>query len=809
MKPRLLVLVLALALSVLLVPTKLVHADGIIIPQPCPLQRCPPPPPCLDFCPPVPVRPIERLEIKYHHVEVTISDQLATTQVDQVFHNPNGYAVEGTYIFPLPQDAVATGLKLWVDGQAVEGKLLNADEARKVYQDTMASLRDPALLEYAGRGAFKASIFPIPAGGDRRIQIEYAQVLKAENGLVRYTYPLNTEKFSLKPLEDVSIKVDLNDQNGLRVVYSPSHSVDITRDGLNHALVGYEARNTLPDQDFTLYFSTGGATALHLLTYRDPLDPQDADGYFLMLVAPGAAADHKPVAKDVFLILDRSGSMEGAKFGQAQTALRYILNHLNGEDRFYLETFSTGVQTFAPSLQSTDEVPNALRWVDQLGASGSTDINRALLEAVAAVQPGRPAYLIFLTDGLPTAGVVDVAQIQDNFLRAAPDNLRLFAFGLGYDVNTDLLDSLSADHHGESIYVRPGDALDETLSAFYEKISQPVLTDLSLDFGGMSVYDVYPQPLPDLFGGSQVLVAGRYKSGGSADLALKGRVGEDSVVLRFNGQTFAKDSRSADAQLADIARIWASRKIGNLLNDIRLHGPDKETIDQIVRLSVRFGIVTPYTSYLVTEANPLGAQSQQQIAADALAAATGTPLPAVGESAVNRAAQEGALKGAGSAPQAPSVEQQQQGNAIRLVGARTFVLIGGVWTDTLFDPQKMTAQDLPFLSDAYYRLAQARPDVAEALALGDNLILVVDGKAYRVSGGSSGTVQGAVQTVVAPTLAPEPGQITVTPILLDSKVAPDGSSAGRSFVQQALPLGMILLVLGLAGLAIYVLRRTG
>ena len=750
-------------------PGGVVHADGIIIPPPCGVQSCPPPP-CLDFaCPPP--RPIAQFQIKTHHVTVSIVDQLATTRVDQVFFNPNDWPLEGTYVFPLPSDAVVSGFKLWVDGESVEGRLLSAEEARKLYQDTVQQLRDPALLEYMGRGAFQARVFPIPARGERRIQIEYSQVLNADNGLVRYAYPLNTEKFSSRPLEEVSIQLEVRDRDGLRAIYSPSHTVTITRNGQDRAQVAYSAKQLLPDSDFTVYYSTGSQTGLHILSYRDPSDPQDPDGYFLMLLAPGSTAQNKPLPKDILLVLDRSGSMEGAKFRQAQEALRYILKKLNPEDRFYLETFSSSVEVYAPGLSPASEAEQALVWVDRLQSAGSTDINRALLEAVSAVQNERPTYLIFLTDGIPTQGELDTNHILDNVLRSAPAGMRLFSFGVGYDVDTVLLDSLSEDHHGLSTYVQPGEALDEVLSGFYERISQPVLTDLSLDFGAMVVSDLYPQPLPDLFTNGQVLLAGRYRTGGKTTLTLQGKVGPEVLVQTFENLEFSQDSRTADSGLAAVARIWAARKIGYLLNQIRIDGPNVETIDQIVRLSTRFGIVTPYTSYLVSEANPLGATAQDRIAQDAYQQAQAAPLAPSGQKAVERAAEEGQLQSAGAVPQIIPGE----GNLIRAVGSRTFVLLDGFWTDTTFDPQLMTPVELAFLSDAYLRLAASRPDLAGALALGSKVILVVDGKAYRVDGQTASTT---LQPTLTATATPEshPPEVTQASPTMPTRATPVNAS---------------------------------
>ena len=752
--------ILILVIIALTSLASVVQADGIIVPEPpCENYDCMPwnPPICPKGipCPPVPPRPrpISQLEIKYHHVTVKIDQQVAVTHVDQVFYNPNQWSVEGTYIFPLPVDAVVTRFVLWVDGKPVDGKVLNADEARRYYEDTVRLQKDPALLEYIGRGALQARIFPIPSKGERRIEVEYSQALTAENGLVKYSYPLNTEKFSTANLDSVSMSIEIHTSQPLRAIYSPSHPVSITRQDEFNASVGWEASQTRPDKDFILYYSIGSSEALHLLSYRDPMDAGSPDGFFMLLLAPRPELPDQVIAKDLIFVLDHSGSMEGEKFTQAQTALKYILQHLNSEDRFGVVAFSTAIEPYASGLRPADEANEAVAWVDRLSARGSTDINRALLEAVSMVDKERPTYLIFLTDGLPTIGEVKRERILENFSAVAPHNVRLFSFGVGNDVDTFLLDTLSEQHHGLSTYVRPGENLDEILSAFYERISTPVLTDLTVDFGGMSVYDLYPNPLPDLFAGSQVIVVGRYREGGSVDLTLSGTVNDQIQKFPFTGQVFATDSRGTGAELSSLPRLWATRKIGYLLNLVRLKGADQETIDQIVSLSIRYGIVTPYTSYLVTEPMPLGAENQQRVAQDAYKEALSAPQAASGAGAVQKAAEQGALS---QAQQAPGLSEEA-GQTLATVGSRTFMLNQGTWMDTAYDPQKMQTQKVEFLSDAYFRLGEGRPEVAAALALGVKVIVLVDGSAYEVV---EGNAAAAATPVLPETLTP----LAVTPV---------------------------------------------
>lgn len=703
-----------MAALTLLAITSPAYADGIIIPEPpiCDPGPCPQP------------IPLSALAIKYHRVTVTIDHQVAVTRVDQVFRNDQSTTVEGTYIFPLPAGAAVTSFTMWVDGQPVEGKVLSREEARRVYEDIVRQLRDPALLEYVDHGAVQASIFPIEPGGERRIQLEYTQVLASEGGLIRYLYPLNTEKFSTQPLEQVSVNVEVRSDDPIRAIYSPSHPIEVTRMGDDRFQASYEDEGVTPNQDFELYYSVAqGRVGLSLLTYRNPED-DDRDGYFLLLAAPGIEVEPRLViGRDVFIVLDQSGSMEGEKLEQAKSALRYILDHLNREDRFNIIAFNSSTRAYADGLRPADEASQASRWVDTIAARGSTDINRALLEAASQSDAERPALVIFLTDGLPTAGVTDSPAIIEQFAEAAPSSLRLFAFGVGYDVDTILLDSLAQGHHGTTTYVTPGQAIDEAVSGFYAKVSTPVLTDLSIDLGDVGAYDLYPDPLPDLFAGSQLVLVGRYRHAGGATIRLTGRVEGETQSLGFPDQTF-RASGGPDF----LPRLWATRKVGALLNQIRLQGAEKEVVDQIVRLSIRYGIVTPYTSYLVTEPSALGAEAQGQIASDAYKQMLAAPTQAAGQAAVERAAGESALGGA-QAPVAPSGEAA---NVVRLAGARTFTLVDGVWVDTAFDPQTMTTKRVPFASSDYFALAAAREDLAAAFALGPRVIALSDGVAYEV-----------------------------------------------------------------------------
>jgi Ca-activated chloride channel family protein len=705
-----------------------VKADGIIIPEPPICEPCPIP------------SPMSQLDIRYHHVTVTIEDQIATTHVDQVFYNPNDWDVEGVYVFPIPVDAAISDFILWMDGKPVQGEVLDADQARQTYEEIVSTLRDPALLEYADMGALKASVFPIPPMGERRIELEYTQALTAENGLVRYIYPLGTEKFSIEPLENVSITVNVTAKQPIRAVYSPSHPISISRESDYQILAGYEEQNILPDQDFALFYSIGESEAFHLMTFRDPSDLDDPDGFFLLLLAPAIQESVRAVPKDVLIVLDRSGSMEGEKFEQAQQAVRYILNKFNPEDRFNLITFSTAVEMYANDLQPVSETDDAIHWLNQLKAEGSTDINRALLEAAYLVDNEKPTYLIFLTDGLPTVGEVESEKIIANLKDSAPGNLNLFAFGVGYDVDTYLLDSLAQAHHGSSTYVVPGEPLDEILSAFYNKISAPVLTELQLDFDDLVTSDIYPHPLPDLFIGSQIAVVGRYRQGGIFDVTLSGLVNGSRQNFVYTDHEFVERSPKLESSISSLPSLWATRKIGYLLQQVRLKGPDRELIDEIVRLSIRYGIVTPYTSYLVTEPLPLTVEEQERIASEEFNKFNDqASLPTFGREAVEQAEGQSSLANADAVASAP-VEALGK---VRTIGSHTFILSNRIWIDTMFDPDQLETIEINFLSKEYFSIAKDQPELADAFAIGSRVIVVSGNKAYQIVEGDSSFDQPA------------------------------------------------------------------
>jgi len=697
-----------------------VGADGIIIIDP---------PPGVD------VRLDQSLAIKYHHVDIQIKDQVATTRVDQVFVNDNPWTAEGTYIFPLPEGAAVSDFVMWVDGTAVHGEILEADEARAIYNDVVRRMKDPALLEYVGRRALKASVFPIPPGEERRIELEYSQILPVEDGLVHYIYPLSTERYSSRPLEDLTVKAQIESKEPLKAVYSSRHEVSIDREDDYHALLGMEQSDVLPDRDFELFYTISTEKiGLNLLSYKE----KDQDGFFLLLAAPDVeVAEDEIVARDVILVLDTSGSMQGEKMDQAKEAAKYILDHLNPLDRFAIVSFATTTKSFRPQLEPASEARKGKDFVDRLEAMGATDINRALSEATGLAEGDRPTILIFLTDGLPTEGVTEIGAILDNVAREAPENVRIWSFGVGDDVDTDLLDQISLDHGGASTYVRPYEKIDEEVSAFYSKMSTPVLSDLTIDYGDIVVDQVYPQEIPDLFAGSQLILLGRYREGGPAQITLEGVVNKEKKSYVYQDVFFRKDGGDDF-----IPRLWATRAVGHYLTQIRLYGEKREWIDSIVALSTRYGIITPYTSFLVQEKDIFSAEGRDVVMEEVESVVeAAAEAPASGEWAVEEAAYQGRMSAAPVEAAMPAnmtisagidgtSKTVQVSGVVKNVGSKTFLWRNETWIDTTFD-RSMETKKVTFLGEEYFDLIAKEPVLGSYFALGERVIVVYQGQAYE------------------------------------------------------------------------------
>ncbi|HPC82238.1 MAG TPA: VIT and VWA domain-containing protein [Thermoanaerobaculaceae bacterium] len=707
------------------------------------------------------------MEVRYHHVTVKIADQLATTSVDQMFFNPNDSRLEGTYLFPIPKGAHIDRFSMDINGTMVDAELLDAEKARRIYEDIVRRMRDPALLEYAGQGVYKVRIFPIEPRSEKRIKLSYSQLLRSDGGMVEYTYPLNTEKFSARPLQSVSVKVELEVKDGIRTLFSPSHEVEIARRGTTRATVGFEAKDIRPDTDFHLYYApkVTDEVGLSVLTFNDG-DPDG--GFFALLASPDTDPSRaQVVAKDVVFVLDTSGSMaEKGKLEQAKRALRFCLANLNVVDRFEVVRFSTEAEPLFEKLveASAANRTRAEQFVDGFRPVGGTAVEDALTRALEplAVQgrADRPYVVVFLTDGRPTIGSTNDDEIVARVRKAMGERLvRVFSFGIGIDVNTHLLDRLTETTRAASQYVLPDEDIEVKVSRFFTKINAPVLADLKLRFsGGARASKLAPAELPDLFRGEQLVVFGRYSGFGDTAVTLSGSV--NGKPRSFT--TEAAFPRRASGNEA-LARLWATRRVGYLLDQIRLHGESEELRQEVTDLARRYGIVTPYTAYLIVEDErdrgvPVASRSLQVIDGDREASeAVRTSFDAVqaeksGEGAVGGAVAMDAMKGSSSlAAPAPTarremalpgtttaktqrVQQALQQQATRFLRNRTFIQNGAWWIDTQVQSKPAARRvQVKLGSPEYFGLLARHPDAPAWLSVGRQVQLLLDDVVYEVT----------------------------------------------------------------------------
>ena len=558
-------------------------------------------------------RPIHRhmpLDLKSQRVEIEIKDQLATTNVRQVFKNSTSRRLEGTFIFPIPKDARVEEFAMEVNGEIVEAELLDAKKARQIYEDIVRRALDPALFEYAGRGLFKVRIFPIEPHSEKEVRIKYTELLKKDGNIVRYDYPLNVAKYCRKPIPDFSLKIDIEAGEGkaLKTVYSPSHEIEVSRKGKRRAVLGLETDKMSVDEDLLVYYSlksgNNDPVSLDFLTSHG--DGGKEPGHFMLLVSPDVSDDAKVMPKDLVIVFDSSGSMRGEKMKQAQEALDFVIESLNPDDRFEVIRFSTEAEAvFEELVDATDENrKKALKFVEGVRAIGGTAIEEALTMAVStaaeSAQEGRPTQVLFLTDGKPTLGATQEKVILNSMKRAMgkiEKDVRVFCFGIGTKVNTHLLDLVTEETRAVSQYVLPDEDIEEKVSNFYAKISDPVLSNLKLKLEGANwVRNRYPKDLPDIFRGDQLLVLGRYQTDQAQGLVkLTGWVNGKEREFEFP----VKMAGGKDHEF--IANLWATRRVGYLLDQIRLHGESNELRDEVVELARKYAIVTPYTTYLIVE----------------------------------------------------------------------------------------------------------------------------------------------------------------------------------------------------------------
>jgi Ca-activated chloride channel family protein len=698
--------------------------------------------------------PSNQVYLKSVDARIDLRKGAGNVTLEQIFFNPSRSRLEGQYLFPIPNRAQIHNFHLYINGQKTKGEILDSKEASRIYEDIVRSMRDPALLEYSGQGLFKARIFPIEPKKDRKIELSYAQVVEFDDGTYRFTLPI--KQSGQGSIERFHMVIDLEAEGELATIYSPSHEIDVNRERDNKAQIRFEADHLEGDKDFILYYSLADKDInTTLLTFRPRTD---RDGFFMLLTSPRYTVTEKRIiSKDVIFVVDVSGSMAGEKIDQAKDALRYCVNSLGKEDRFEIIRFSSSIESFQNELKlaGDDERKNAFYFIDNLCASGGTNINDALKRAIQLKneKDDRPTSIIFMTDGLPTEGETDVKRILQNIQNQDNQFVRIFGFGFGYDVNTFLLDKLSLEKHGSAQYVRPGENIEREVSTFFAKISNPVLTNPAIDFGDLAVYDIYPKELPDMFQGHRISVIGRYRRAQKGRMILSGR--QEGQRRRFE-YVISFNKRERENEF--VSKLWANRKVMHLMNQIRFNREDAELVQSIKTLGEEYGIVTPYTSFLVREQEKEMALIIDEVASGHASAGLNRLEKA---SAARESKAEEDEENVGSAVYYQSITRKHRAPVgstgksavmssrvmkkvassetetnmlltIKRIDGKTFKLKNGFWVENGVEQDNQLDKTIVFLSEEYFELSRENVEIRKILVLGEQLMFDWNGITYKI-----------------------------------------------------------------------------
>ena len=694
---------------------------------------------------------------------------------------PIAAEAEARIVMPVPPGSSVTDLVLSGGPETLEGKVLDADEAQRIYEEIVRRRIDPALLRSIGEDLVEVRAFPVPVNETRAVTFVVTSPLEVADGAARFELPWS--RMSPRPASAL-VHIDVAVPWEVRGTFAPGFELDRERLGPGRLGLDWESpASWIAERDFQLSLTGGeGLLDTRLLAHR----ALDEDGYFALLLTPEIEVDES-IARDVVLVLDTSGSMQGEKIAQARDAASYILDRLGPDDRFGVVAFARRVEPFDTRLRDARGSGAASDWVQGLDANGGTNFAGAIEAALDLLDGSRPSTLIVLTDGLPTVGVTDGDAILAIARDLAPARTQLFAFGVGYDVDSVLLDAIAREFTGTSHYVRPDERVDAEVGRLYDRIATPVLTDVRIDIDGVETYDLAPGVVGGLFADQQLILSGRYGDPGEAEVTVTGDGPNGAVRLAYD-VTFPRR-----ASAPEVAQMWAQRLVADLLTELRLGGPEPELIEEIVAVATQFGIVTPYTSYLAEEPNlALAPAAAGEALSEAARAVPATGAQAFGGAADVESLREGSL-GGGQA-------------AVRRVGAHSYYLIEGRWTQDGYDGA--TAIEVLVGSDAFADLVGRDPDVASAAALGDRVLLEVGGDWYEVAWPAPDGTSEVGTVPIALAAGSAAGGVPAAPDVRAPQTA--GDTAGRSRSTATVAGAVVAMALGallLGGGAVVARRR--
>ncbi len=550
-------------------------------------------------------------------VDVRLSNTLATTHIEIMVENHGSSTTQARLVLPVPEGSTIRSFGIDGLGDEPTAKLLPREEATQRYNEIVRKMIDPGLLEFVGNAMIQSSVFPVEPGEARTMTIVYEQSLDAHRGRVEYVLPRSASytNSSIK----WSVDIDLESVGAMGPVFSPSHPIVSKIVSDRSMKVGVPMLNE--PGAFRLYAVLGTDDAATTLLYPDADNPRS--GYF-MFVADAPLVDPSAgelMPREVTIVMDRSGSMSGEKMDQARESAKQIVSGMRLGEYVHIIDYAEDVRSFAdgPVEITKQSRPNILAYIDNIQSRGGTNLHDALVEAMSAsVTENTLPMVLFLTDGLPTIGETNEATIRQHAKDANTQGRRVFAFGVGYDVNVPLLDGISMDTKGESTFVLPDEDVEMKVGQVFDKLDGPVVIDPK--FGSMytkirgtkpDLWMVEPTEIGDLFSGSRVIVVGRYNDMLDEPALMwvgDTEPGQIKLDKSEKGTNLAARYHPNEASVRNsfVARLWAQRRMDSLIYQIRLAGadgsePDKELVDEIVRLSLEHGIMSEYTAFLAEE----------------------------------------------------------------------------------------------------------------------------------------------------------------------------------------------------------------
>jgi Ca-activated chloride channel family protein len=687
-------------------------------------------------------RPPRSVTLTTVNTAVSVTDQVASTTMTMTLTNPGGAQQEAQLLVPVPDGASVRAFQLDSAGSEPTAKLLPRDEARRIYDSIVAKARDPGLLEFVGYSVIKSSVFPVPPGGTQTLRLTYEQLLSADGSAksdrVDFVLP-RTESLEQTGV-NWTFSADIRSKRPISTVYSPSHEIVTERVDPNHVTVKLMIGSMAQPGAFRLSYllpRDGDDLAASVLFYPDPDVGDGKGGYFLLLTglpAKNPDAD-KALKREVTIVIDRSGSMRGPKIEQVREAALQVVEGLHEGEFFNIIDYSDSINSFSekPVAKNDDTIKQARTYIKGIQANGGTNIHDAVIEALRP-QPaaGTLPVVLFLTDGLPTVGQTSEKDIKDAAAKANAFQRRIFTFGVGYDVNAPLLRGLAVQTRASSTFVLPDENVEVKVGQVYRRLSGPILAMPKLTTSGddaaRAIREIQPASLPDLFEGDQLIVLGQYTDSKERRLTLQGNfLGKDRTF------EFTFDPSKATTKNSFVPRLWASRRIAALIEQIRQNGADghsnpatdpssKELVDEIVRLSTKWGILTEYTAFLALEPGAMAGNVNQRLDYISVppAGASGPRAP-MEAPALRRSINADVLSGSGApADSAPAREK-----AAYVVGKRAGAdRDGKVAVNQEMNLGQMAAQTCENKANVFYTKDMQQVQVNSICQVGDQTLFL-------------------------------------------------------------------------------------